>query len=196
MTEKKHAPPFWMVLKDEKQRTTLLHWYQELHGLDENNQPAAEKVPRRGERAQLKRCHSVEAAMMQQGFQGLSYRLQALDRHMEGLAVTAVLLALASRPVPGALPTLLGQARDSEKPLFSELRIQRLMAADSLDELLKNLRRAVMQTDRQANPLLLADSILHWEAEHRHPDWFTGQRRWQYRWAKDYYTEIFNHKAA
>lgn len=194
----KNKEPRWFVLKDEKQRAYLMQWYRNLHGLDENNQPSEQKPPQRGTRASLKRCSNLNEAMMQRGFLNLSNGLRSLDQyHLEGLAVVAVILAIASNPNQSSLASLLGQAKEgSDTPILSELRFQRLLASDNIETLLKNLRRAVMQSDKKTNPLLLADSILHWEAEQQNPSWYTGKQRWQYQWAKDYYKEVFKYQKA
>lgn len=200
MSEKPKEPkkPYCFILKDERQRKHLQQWYRELHGLNENDEPDDSIPPKRGVRAELKRCSSTNEAMMTKGFLSLSYRLPELDQyHIEGLAVVAVILAIGSKPSQLALPVLLGKAKEeSDKPLFSELRFQHLLASSSVDDLLQNLRRAVTQADKKVNSVSLADSILHWEAEHQNPDWYTGNRRWQYKWAKDYYSEVFKYQKA
>ncbi|MEZ5478747.1 MAG: type I-E CRISPR-associated protein Cse2/CasB [Thiolinea sp.] len=188
---------YWFVLKKPEQREYLLQWYRALHALDENDQPIEGKSPERGLRAELRHCHQVDVAMMQRGFLSLSRGLPELDRHhLAGLSIIAVTLAIAVRPVKASLPALLGQEtkQGSKKPVFSELRFQKLLASDSPDTLLKNLQRALMQVDKQANPLLLADSILHWETERQNPDGFTGRRRWRYQWANAYYQAVFDYQ--
>lgn len=200
-TQKQH----WFVLKDDDQRKQLISWYYRLHGLSENNEAAdnheqTEKTPKpqRGIRAGLTRCSKLDEVLLQPGFFSLSRRLDGLDEHhLEGLAIVSVILANAKIPTKEHLPSLLGQAKEgTETPTLSELRFQRLLVSDTPSVFLKNLQRAVTQVGKQANPLLLADSILHWEAERRNPDRYSGNRRWQYRWAKDYYAQVFKYQKA
>lgn len=199
-TQKQH----WFVLKDDYQRKQVMSWYYSLHGLsvvdesEEDEQIEKTLKPQRGIRVGLTRCSKLDEALLQPGFFSLSRRLEGLDAyHLEGLAIVAVILATAKIPTKDHLPSLLGQAKDgTDTPTLSELRFQRLLASENSTAFLRNLQRAVAQVGKQANPLLLADSILHWEAEQRNPDWYLGNRGWQYRWAKDYYAQVFKYQKA
>ena len=111
------------------------------------------------------------------------------------MALVAGVLAVAKQEDTAALPTLLGRAKEGgDKPVFSELRFQRLLASDDEEQLYQNMRRAVIQAGEKADPIALADSLLHWYREHRHPDWYSGNRQWQYHAAKSYYTEVFKYQ--
>lgn len=180
MSENKQLP--LKILKAVDQQKALLDWYEWLH--EENH---------RGERAQLGRAGSLDAVIMQKGFLNLARRLPEFERHLlEGIALVAGILAWIEQENDKPLPKLLGKNKEgSDMPLFSELRFQRLLASDTPDAFYQNLRRAVIQVGKTANPLLLADSILHWEQERRHPDWqkFQGPGRWQYQQARAYYIQ-------
>ena len=188
----------WFILKEERQQNYLLRWYRQLHGLNEKDELDGLVAMNRGARAELKRCHTVGEIMLCRSFFDLSRGLPELDRyHLEGLAIAAVALALTAVPTRDHLPAILGKAKEETKtPRFSELRFQRLLASNTPNAFLRSLRRAVVQADKKADPLRLADSILHWESEQRNPDWYTGRRRWQYQWAKDYYAEVFKYEKA
>lgn len=198
-TPKQH----WFVLKEDHHRKQIMSWYYSLHGLSEVTSQEDEEdgkslKPQRGVRVGLTRCSKPEEALLQPGFFSLSRRLENLDEHhLEGLAIVAVILATAKIPTKDHLPSILGQAKDgTDTPTLSELRYQRLLASGTPTAFLRNLQRAVTQAGMQANPLLLADSILHWEAERNNPDWYLGNRRFQYRWAKDYYAQVFKYQKA
>lgn len=173
-----------MVLKEDETQT-LLDWYRWLHG---------EK--QKGIRAQLKRSTSLDEVITAQGFLRLNQMLPRLQQHdLPGLALVAGVLAVAKQEDTAALPTLLGRAKEGgDKPVFSELRFQRLLASDDEEQLYQNMRRAVIQAGEKADPIALADSLLHWYREHRHPDWYSGNRQWQYHAAKSYYTEVFKYQ--
>ncbi len=175
-------PHLKMLITGEHQ-SALLTWYGWLH--DENH---------RGERAQLRRAASLDAVIMQKGFLDLARRLPGLEaRLLDGLALVAGILAwVEPSSEKKALATLLGKPKEgSDRPLFSELRFQRLLASDTPETFFQNLRRAVIQANKTANPLLLSDSILHWAQERNHPEWnkFQGQGRWQYQQARAYYIQ-------
>ncbi len=169
-----------MVLKDDEKQNepeVLKKWFAWLH--DEN---------RRGERARLRRCETLDEILLQPAFFRLCLALPRFREHdLEGLAMAAGLLALIKTPVNTSLPRLLGEGGD--KPAFSELRFQRLLGADSPQDFFNAMRRAITQIDGKANPVELTDEVLHWHRQQRHPEWYRGARQWQYRYAKPYYTQ-------
>lgn len=182
MSEKEaKKAPYLVVLKD-KEPQTVLDWYHWLHN-----------DKQKGVRARLKRCASLEEVIIEPGFLRLNQALPRLSRYnLMGIALIAAILAVAKIDVAPTLATLLGKAKEgSDKPMFSELRFQRLLASDSEEQFFQNIRRAVVLAGEKANPLLLADSLLHWHREQHNPDWFKGNRQWQYQTAKSYYTEVF-----
>lgn len=182
--QKANKPSNMMVLKEDETQT-VLEWYRWLHG---------EK--QKGIRARLKRCASLDEVITAQGFLRLNQMLPRLQQYdLIGIALVAGVLAIAKHEDAASLPALLGRAKEGgDKPVFSELRFQRLLASDDEEQLYQNMRRAVIQAGETANPLALADSLLHWYREHRHPDWFSGNRQWQYQVAKTYYTEVFKYQ--
>lgn len=182
--EEQPKPLHGTVLKEDEVKV-VLDWYHWLHG---------EK--QKGQRAQLKRCGSLGEVIIAPGFLRLNQRLPRLQQHdLIGIALVAGVLAVAKHDDAATLPTLLGRAKaGGDKPVFSELRFQRLLASDDENQLYQNMRRAVIQAGEKANPVALADSLLHWYREYRHPDWYTGNRQWQYHAAKSYYTEVFKYQ--
>ena len=166
------------VLKDDE-TSAIKKWFDWIH--DESQ---------RGERARLRRCTTLDEVLLQPAFYRLCQPLPRLEKFaLEGLALIAGLLALVKTQVDSPLPELLAN-KGADKPVFSELRFQRLLASDDPADFFKLMRRAIVQGGEKANPVLLADDILHWYQQYRHPDWYRGQRQWQYRFAKPYYTHI------
>ncbi|HBR96395.1 MAG TPA: type I-E CRISPR-associated protein Cse2/CasB [Gammaproteobacteria bacterium] len=146
------------------------------------------KDKQRGHRARLKRCTTVKEILLQPGFYRLCQPLPRLEeRWLEGLAMVAGLLAMVKTPVDLNLPSVLGDGGD--KPVFSELRFQKLLAARKPNDFFLAMRRAIVQAGEKSDPLSLADQVLHWYQQYRHPEWFTGQKQWQYRFAKPYYIQ-------
>ena len=169
-----------MVLKEDDKQSepqALKQWFDWLH--DENQ---------RGERARLRRCETLDEILLQPAFYRLCLALPRLREHdLEGLAIAAGLLAVIKTPVNTSLPKMLGEGGD--KPAFSPLRFQRLLATDSPGDFFKAMRRAIIQIDGKANPVELTDEVLHWYRQQRQPEWYRGARQWQYRYAKPYYTQ-------
>ncbi len=161
------------ILKDEEQQT-IREWHSELH--DENH---------RGDRARLRRCDKLDAVMLEPAY----FRLcQKTKRDAEGLALIAGLLAWVENPTDQPTAVLLGHPKPgSNTPLFSELRFQRLLASNSVKDFYQSMRRALIQLSKTADPIQLADEILHWHAQQRSPDRYRGARQWEYRMAQGYY---------
>ena len=169
-----------MEILNEDEGSTVLEWWLWLH--NENQ---------RGVRARLRRCNTPDEVMMQSAFYGLCRRLPRIESFaLHGLSVVAGLLAWVEKP-GAVLPELLGTPKSgSDKPRFSELRFQQLLASGSPQELYQNLRRAILQAEKTADPVHLADSVLHWTGQQQKPDWYTGRHQWQYRFARPYYEKV------
>ncbi len=180
----KNGKAYYFALYKEDQRERLNDWWIWLH---------SEQA--RGERAKLRRCQSPQDVLIQQGFLRLGKRLPDWQKyHLFGLATIAGILSHVKTEIPITFPRQLGEAKEgSDKPVFSELRFQKLLAASDVEEFYKSLHRAVKQVGEKANPVLLADGILHWHREQSTPEKFQGQKSWKYSWANDYYSsKAFN----
>jgi CRISPR type I-E-associated protein CasB/Cse2 len=163
-----------VVLKDDEPES-IRKWFDWIH---------AEK--QRGARARLRRCGALDEVLLQKGFYRFCLPLPRLEQYsLTGLALLAGLLVWVKNPVESSLPEILGQGKD--KPAFSELRFRRLLASDTAEDFFQSMRRAIVQGGEQANPVELADQIMHWYQQSQHPDWYRGNRQWQYRFAKPYY---------
>ena len=164
----------YIILKDEDRRQAIGEWHNELH--DENF---------RGDRARLRRCDKLDAVMLEPAY----FRLcQKTTGDAVGLALVAGLLAWVENPDSQPTAVLLGRPKPGgDTPLFSELRFQRLLASNDPDEFYQSMRRALMQLSKTADPIQLADELLHWHAQQRWPDSYQGTRQWQYRMARGYY---------
>jgi CRISPR system Cascade subunit CasB len=172
----------WILKQDDEtdEPQAIADWHTEIHRDD-----------RRGERARLRRCESLDEVLMQPAFFRLARSLPRLEpRGLTGLALVAGLLVWAESTTETDLPVILGKPKTqgSDTPLFSELRFQRLLASREPEEFFQSMRRAIVQAGKQAHPVALADAILHWEAQQRRPESYRGNRQWQYRMARPYYT--------
>ncbi len=164
----------FIILKEKDRREAIRQWHAELH--DENH---------RGDRARLRRCENLEAVMLEPA----CFRLcQKTKGDAEGLALIAGLLAWVENASDQPTVVLLGRSKPGgDTPLFSELRFQRLLASNDPDEFFQNMRRAIRQLGKMADPIQLADEILHWHYQHHWPESYRGTRQWQYRMARGYY---------
>lgn len=174
----------------------------------------------KGERAALRRCDSIAAAMEQVGFHRLQFALQRLELKISAEAIANVACVLAYlKPSPDLLnekselrfeklmqacttrlAVQMGSEREggAEKPLVSELRFQRLLQAASQadDDFSVQLRRIVRHLDGKTavNPVLVADDIFYRFWALNNPDKYHGEKSFQFKLAKDYYQEIFTYQ--
>ncbi len=197
---------YW-VLRETPQQQAIFNWWigLELH---------------KGERAALRRCETVSAAMEQVGFHRLSFALRRLTLKVsdEAIANVASVLAYLKPSVDlinekpeqrfgklmqnytTRLAVQMGSERESgaEKPLISELRFQRLLqaASQSDDDFSVQLRRIVCHLDGKAtvNPVLVADDIFYRFWALSNPDYYSGSKSFNFKLAKDYYQETFTYQ--
>ncbi|BAO44424.1 type I-E CRISPR-associated protein Cse2/CasB [Thiolapillus brandeum] len=165
-------------LRDPDSQQAITEWHAWLH---HENQ--------RGDRARLRRCDSRDEIMLQPAYYRLCRQGALRKQPPEALALVAGILAWVENRDERPTARLLGNPRDpgGDTPVFSELRFQRLLASNTPEDLFQNLRRAVMQLNKTADPVQLADETLHWQAQRQWPDSYTGVHQWQYRLARAYY---------
>ncbi len=164
----------FIILKDPDWQQAIRKWHSELHDKDH-----------RGDRARLRRCDRIDAVMLEPA----CFRLcQKTKGDTEGLALVAGLLTWVENLSDQPTALLLGRFKPGgDTPLFSELRFRRLLASSAPDDFYQGMRRAIMQLGKTADPIQLADEILHWHAQHKWPDNYQGIRQWRYRMARGYY---------
>lgn len=153
----------------------------------------------KGVRANLRRCESLEAAMLTEAFRHLWYRLPVprgavpRDIRLQAWACIALVLAEVREERPDAtLGNQLGkQKKETGKPCMSELRFQQLMECRSPEELILRLRRAVALSDRQGISVVhLADNIALWWQEYQGELSTQPSRRLGFLWANDYFESL------
>jgi CRISPR system Cascade subunit CasB len=186
--ERKTEKVRYSVLWKEQEQQALLNWWQ---ALEETKLPNGKIKSNRSERAKLRRCEKPEDILLQPYFYELQQQLPKIPTL--ALAAIAGLLAHIKTSSELSFPKQLGQQKEqSGKAVFSELRFQQLLASHDIDELYENLRRAVMQLNRTANILSLADGVLHWWQEQHDKNQFDErpEQRFKFSWAKAYFSEV------
>lgn len=183
--------PSYQKLKDEQVRAVVLQWWEQLQGLHENtNQRAA--------RSELRRCQSLDAVLLSEGFGALWLALGKTGRrrNRDILAWACVAAALAEvRKQPenenATFARCLGAEKEnSGKPCMSELRFARLQKSRDGNDFLMRLRRALALINKTAPVLSLADDILQWFHEKQGYQDFAPADRLSVRWATDYFTAL------
>ena len=166
---------YYAVLRDEKQRDTLMEWWE---SLEEN----------KGERAQLRRCEAPLQVLPRRSFIRLSRCLpvQSMYQLMELAAIAGLIAQVQICNTGESFAAQLGR-QVHDKPIMSELRFNQLLQCSSLDELFMRSRRAVALLGNEANILSLADYILQWGSEDKGHFVPTAQNRLKFRMANSYY---------
>lgn len=152
----------------------------------------------KGVRARLRRCESVEAAMLSDGFRQLWQQLpeqspRYRDEHLQLWTCIALLLAEVRSETPNvSLGSRLGQEKNGTgKPRMSELRFQQLMDCHSPQELVQRLRRALALIDKcDISVVHLADNIALWWREYLGQPAAQPTKRLGFVWASDYFEAL------
>lgn len=150
---------------------------------------APERPPRRGDRAQLRRCRALGQVVMDKAFNDLLRDLRVknvpLGDHPQGLAAAALVLmevrGESEEPTLGRLMAAPG--KNPKQGTLSGLRFRRLLAIDDLDELTQALIRVVRLCGEKAPVTSLARDIFEWADP-------AQREKIRQSWARDYYANI------
>lgn len=139
---------------EDESYAVLKKWWNEL----END---------KGGRAALKRASSITEAMFVPAYyrllKALRERGYTVGSKMQPyLAVVAALAARLEDDIRGKFGEQLGTPKSGKKPVFSELRMRRILACDDLEELYTLLRRSIAVLDERASLSSMAATIWHW----------------------------------
>lgn len=136
----------------------------------------------RGTRAMLRRCASLDEAVLSPAYQrfyrymlACGWPAEASASQNDRLAAIAVLAALVKSDDDKDLPYRMSE-QEGERPLLSELRFRALLKIDGTDDLLTGLRRAMPLIAYKTNLLRLANDVYWWGE--------TKKKKWAYayRW--------------
>lgn len=175
----------YIRLRSKAARDQVMRWWKDLED-------------HRGIRAELRRCESLDAVLLTEGFRNLWSRLAdagaPYDRDMLAWACVAAALADVREQPHGKAGTFaqcLGtQKEKTGKPCISELRFAQLQKSRDGNSFLRRLRRALALIDKTAPVLSLTDNILHWFRELEGAEYQRPMDRLAVRWATDYFTAI------
>lgn len=145
------------------------------------------------QKAQLKRCINIDAAMLSAGFRDLWLSLpedvtnESKPQDLEQWAAIAMVLVYVKQDSDVGLATVAGQKIDGEKSLVSELRFSQLQSATKSDEFVRRLRRIISQVNGATSVKQLIQDIQQWFIEHYSYRPQTSTNRLAIRWAMQYY---------
>lgn len=144
-------------------------------------------------RAQLKRCDSIDAAMLTEGFRKLWFSLpeeiteKAKSTEIECWATIAAALVYVKSDSNTKLAEAAGSKAGGEKSVVSELRFAQLQDAKTPDDFLRRLRRILQQIKGDISVTSLAQDIEQWFKEHNTLRPRKADKRIAVQWAMDYY---------
>lgn len=144
-------------------------------------------------KAQLKRCESIDAAMLTEGFRKLWFSLPeeltktAKSTDIECWATIAAALVHVRNDSKNKLAEAAGSKAGGEKSVVSELRFAQLQDAKTADDFLRRLRRILQQIKGDISVASLAQDIEQWFKEHHSLIPRKADKRIAVQWAMDYY---------
>ena len=124
----------------------------------------------KGERAELRRCHSTTDVMFIPSYHLLLEKTNADKKDSEILHQLAVIAWVLSW-VDGETDTEFAKSLANTDPQFSMMRFRRLLASDDWDDLGVQLIRALKFTKRRANVSDLIWSIMRWKRGNAKENW-------------------------
>lgn len=157
--------------KDSPEGRELTTWWE---GLEKD----------RGERAELRRCHTLAEVAFSPAYHRLRQVVERFGRaDYEGLALVAGLAARVKASTDaGSIAEQMATGKPDGSARVSGLRFRRLLKVKDRDELFTAMTRIIALLDNAANLQSLAQSI-YW--------WNDGTRK---RWAFDYYSKAPDEK--
>lgn len=145
------------------------------------------------QKAQLKRCSTIDDAMLSEGFRNLWLVLpdsiidKAKPQDIECWATIAAALVYVKEDSEQNLATAAAQKNSNEKSIVSELRFSQLQNSKTPDEFLRRMRRILQQIDGKTSVTTLINDIQQWFKEHYSFRTNSPANRIAVRWAMDYY---------
>lgn len=191
-------------------RRKVLRWWQSLMLSQSEITTLNESLKDQGERpisvaptiykAQLKRCNSIDDAMMTEGFRALWLGLSASRSDesnpapaLERFAAIALILTHVKENSTHSLAKAAGTIGDHDKPIVSEIRFAQLQQAKTPDEFITRLRRIVKQLKGKVSVAGdektrgISEDVFRWFNEHYAFIPRQADKRIAVQWAMDYY---------
>lgn len=195
------APPLVperLYATEPREADALRRWWRRLTLSAEALKAHTDAPPwPKGLRATLRRCDTIEAAMLTEAFRHLWHSLpkddlseRQRDQHLQTWSCIALVVTELREEMPKMpLGASLGrQKRETGKPCMSELRFQQLMTSRTPEELLQRLRRALALIDKRGVSVVhLADNIALWWREYQGGISPKPTQRLGFVWANDYF---------
>lgn len=182
-----------MKIMDNETELLVLRWWQSMFLSPDELKGKGIFSASTAQKAQLKRCESIDAAMLSEGFRALWFALpesfteSAKSSEIECWATIAAALVHVKNNSKNKLATAAGSKGDGSKSIVSELRFAQLQGAKTPEDFLRRLRRILQQIKGDVSVTALAKDIQQWFSEHYALIPRKADKRIAVRWAMDYY---------
>lgn len=173
--------------------SVVLRWWQSMFLTPSELKEKGNFPAPTAHRAQLKRCESIDAVMLTEGFRALWFALPekltavAKSSDIECWATIAAALVHVKNNSKNKLATAAGSKAEGDKSVVSELRFAQLQNAKTPDDFLRRLRRILQQVKGDISVVSLAKDIEQWFSEHNTLRPRKADKRIAVQWAMDYY---------
>lgn len=181
------------IRRSDAVKSSVLRWWQGM--MLSGDELKAKHIPPApsGLKARLKRCESIDAAMLSEGFRSLWFSLppelteNAKPADIERWATIAAALVYVQQSSDASLAAAAGTKGNGDKSVVSELRFAQLQSAKTADEFLRRLRRILLQIKGKVAVVTLAQDIEQWFIEQNLYRPRKAENRIAVQWAMDYY---------
>lgn len=152
-------------------QSNVLRWWESLFlSSDELSKKGIVPAPSRY-KAELKRCESITAIMLTEGFRALwlSFPSELIDRakteDIERWAVITAVLVYITQNGEKHFATIAGEKDESKKSCISESRFLQLQSSRNYDEFIRRLRRILIQIKGKLSVLSMCKDLEKWVLE-------------------------------
>lgn len=173
---------------------TARRWWQSMNESQAALQAHNIKPAGSSQRALLRRCTTIEAACMTEGFRALWQSIPDNENgrkklSIEVCAAIAAVVCQVRVDEPGvSIGKACGRENEKGRVPVSEIRFARLQSARTLDELVSRLRRLLPLIKHSVDVAKLAMDINDWAWQKKQNRKLDPGRRIEMRWAMEYYS--------
>ncbi len=174
-------------------QSNVLRWWESLFlSSDELNKKGIISAPSRY-KAELKRCESITAIMLTEGFRALWLSFpselinQAKTEDIERWAVIVAVLVYITQNGEKHFATIAGEKDESKKSCISESRFLQLQSSRNYDEFIRRLRRILIQIKGKSSVLSMCKDLEKWVLEKQQIRSVQASEQVIVEWAMKYY---------
>ncbi|HEJ9659853.1 TPA: type I-E CRISPR-associated protein Cse2/CasB [Proteus mirabilis] len=176
----------------ELQKNVLCWWESLFLSPDELRKKGIMPAPSRY-KAELKRCESITAIMLTEGFRSLwlSFPIelikQAKSEDIERWATIVATLVYITQNSDKHFATVAGEKDESKKSIISESRFLQLQSSRTYDEFIRRLRRILIQIKGKSSVLSMSKDVEKWVLEKQRIRSVKTNKQVIVEWAMKYY---------